>query len=100
MASLLTSVKRKMNRKEITIVNKLGLHARAAAKFVQLASGFQAEINVRSGEKEVSGKSIMGIMMLAAGKGSSIEIKTIGADEDKAMAALESLINNKFGEDE
>jgi len=100
MASLLTSVKRKMNRKEITIVNKLGLHARAAAKFVQLASGFQAEINVRSGETEVSGKSIMGIMMLAAGKGSSIEIKTIGADEDKAMAALESLINNKFGEDE
>ncbi len=89
-----------MNHKEITIINKLGLHARAAAKFVQLASGFQAEINVRSGHKEVSGKSIMGIMMLAAGKGSIIEIKTIGADEDEAMAALESLINNKFGEDE
>jgi phosphotransferase system HPr (HPr) family protein len=89
-----------MNHKEITIINKLGLHARAAAKFVQVASGFQAEINVYSGHKEVSGKSIMGIMMLAAGKGSSIEIKTIGADEDEAMAALESLINNKFGEDE
>ena len=89
-----------MNRKEITIVNKLGLHARAAAKFVQVASGFQAEINVYSDHKEVSGKSIMGIMMLAAGIGSSIEIKTIGADEDEAMTAIESLINNKFGEDE
>jgi phosphotransferase system HPr (HPr) family protein len=100
MASLLTSAKHKMNHKKITIINKLGLHARAAAKFVQVASGFQAEINVRSGHKEVSGKSIMGIMMLAAGKGSSIEIKTIGTDEDDAMAALESLINNKFGEDE
>lgn len=100
MASPLILAKHKMNHKEITIINKLGLHARAAAKFVQLASGFQAEINVRSGHKEVSGKSIMGIMMLAAGKGSIIEIKTIGADEDEAMAALESLINNKFGEDE
>ncbi len=89
-----------MNHKTITIINKLGLHARAAAKFVQVASGFQAEINVRSDHKEVSGKSIMGIMMLAAGKGSSIEIKTIGADEDNAMTALESLINGKFGEDE
>jgi phosphocarrier protein HPr len=89
-----------MIKKEITIINKLGLHARAAAKFVKVASGFQAEINVYSGHKEVSGKSIMGIMMLAAGKGSSIEIKTIGPDEDAAMTALEDLINDKFGEDE
>jgi phosphocarrier protein HPr len=89
-----------MNHKEITIINKLGLHARAAAKFVKVASGFQAEINVYSGHKEVSGKSIMGIMMLAAGKGSTIEIKTIGPDEDIAMAALEALINDMFGEGE
>jgi phosphotransferase system HPr (HPr) family protein len=89
-----------MNHKTITIINKLGLHARAAAKFVQVASGFHAEINVHSGHREVSGKSIMGIMMLAAGKGTEIDIKTIGPDEDEAMAAIEALINNKFGEDE
>lgn len=89
-----------MNHKTVTIINKLGLHARAAAKFVQVASGFQAEINVHSRHREVSGKSIMGIMMLAAGKGLEIEIKTIGPDEDEAMAALETLINDKFGEDE
>jgi phosphocarrier protein len=89
-----------MNHKKITIINKLGLHARAAAKFVQVASRFHAEINVNSSHREVSGKSIMGIMMLAAGKGSEIDIKTIGPDEDEAMAALEDLINNKFGEDE
>ena len=89
-----------MNNKTITIINKLGLHARAAAKFVQVASGFNAEINVISDHREVSGKSIMGIMMLAAGKGSQIEIKTIGPDENEAMTALETLINEKFGEDE
>ncbi|HIF50649.1 MAG TPA: HPr family phosphocarrier protein [Thiotrichaceae bacterium] len=89
-----------MNQKEITIINKLGLHARAAAKFVKIASGFQAEINVYAGHKEVSGKSIMGIMMLAAGKGTTIEIKACGADEDAAMDALAALINDKFGEDE
>jgi phosphocarrier protein HPr len=89
-----------MKQKEITIINKLGLHARAAAKFVKVASGFQCEISVHSGHKEVSGKSIMGIMMLAAGKGSSITIKTVGADEEAALDALETLINDKFGEDE
>lgn len=89
-----------MKQKTITIINKLGLHARAAAKFVQVASGFQAEINVHSGHREVSGKSIMGIMMLAAGKGSEIDIITIGPDEEEAMQALEDLINNRFGEDE
>ncbi len=89
-----------MNQKTITIINKLGLHARAAAKFVKVASNFQSEINVYSGHKEVSGKSIMGIMMLAAGKGSSIDIKTIGPDEDAAMEALDALINDRFGEDE
>tara|TARA_R110000782_G_scaffold43189_2_gene97582 strand:- start:855 stop:1124 length:270 start_codon:yes stop_codon:yes gene_type:complete len=89
-----------MKHKTITIINKLGLHARAAAKFVQVASSFNAEINVNSGHREISGKSIMGVMMLAAGKGAEIDIKTIGPDEDEAMAALEDLINQKFGEDE
>ncbi len=89
-----------MNKKTITIINKLGLHARAAAKFVKTASSYQAETTVHAGHKEVNGKSIMGIMMLAAGKGTSIEIKTIGPDEDTAMEALEALINDKFGEDE
>ncbi len=89
-----------MIRKTVQIINKLGLHARAAAKFVQVASGFQAEINVHSSHRDVSGKSIMGIMMLAAGKGTEIEISTSGPDEKEAMAALEELINNKFGEDE
>jgi phosphocarrier protein len=89
-----------MNHKKITIINKLGLHARAAAKFVQEAARFNAEININSGHREVSGKSIMGIMMLAAGKGTEIEIKTVGPDENEAMAALETLINDKFGEDE
>ncbi len=89
-----------MNRKTIKINNRLGLHARAAAKFVQIASAFQAEINVTSANREVSGKSIMGIMMLAAGKGSEIEITTIGPDEDEAMTALENLINDRFGETE
>ena len=89
-----------MKQKTIKIINNLGLHARAAAKFVQVASGFQAEINIHSSHREVSGKSIMGIMMLAAGKGTEIDITTVGNDEDDAMAALEALINDRFGEKE
>lgn len=89
-----------MIQKEITIINKLGLHARAAAKFVKIASSFPCEININVGHKEVSGKSIMGIMMLAAGKGTTIKIKTVGPQEEAAMAALEALINDKFGEGE
>ena len=82
------------------INNKLGLHARAAAKFVRIASGFQSEIMIHLGNREVSGKSIMGIMMLAAGKGTEINIITIGPDENEAMTSLEDLIINKFGEPE
>ena len=82
------------------ICNKLGLHARAAAKFVRIASGFQSEIMIHLGEREVSGKSIMGIMMLAAGKGTEIRLVTIGPDENDAITALENLIVNKFGEAE
>ncbi len=89
-----------MQTKTLTIVNKLGLHARAAAKFVQTASAFEAEITINSGHREVSGKSIMGIMMLAAGKGKEISVSAVGKDEKEAMKAIEDLINDKFGEDE
>jgi len=89
-----------VKNKKIVIGNKLGLHARAAAKFVRIASGFQSEIMIHLGEREVSGKSIMGIMMLAAGKGTEIRLVTIGPDENEAITALENLIINKFGEAE
>ena len=89
-----------MQTKSITITNKLGLHARAAARFVQLASHHESEINVSIKGKKVSGKSIMGIMMLAASKGASIKISCAGTDEEQAMAQLEELILDKFGEDE
>ena len=89
-----------MKNKKIIISNKLGLHARAAAKFVRIASGFQSEIMIHLGSREISGKSIMGIMMLAAGKGTEINLVIIGADEEEAMTALENLILNKFGEAE
>jgi len=84
----------------VTIVNKLGLHARAAARFVQTASSFNSEINVSLNGRKVSGKSIMGIMMLAASRGSTIEITTAGDDEAEAMRELEQLILDRFGEDE
>ena len=89
-----------MQTKPITIVNKLGLHARAAARFVQLASLYDCEINVSVNGKKVSGKSIMGIMMLAAAKGTTVEITTAGGDEVEAMTRLEELILDKFGEAE
>lgn len=89
-----------MKAKTIIIINKLGLHARAAAKFVQTASAFQADITVTNSNREVSGKSIMGIMMLAAGKGKEISITASGKDEKEAIAALTELIENRFGEDE
>ena len=89
-----------MKNKKIIISNKLGLHARAAAKFVRIASGFQSEIMIHLGSHKISGKSIMGIMMLAAGKGTEISIVTVGPDEDEAMTALENLIINRFGEAE
>ena len=89
-----------MQAKTIIIINKLGLHARAAAKFVQTASAFQSDIMVTSSNREVSGKSIMGIMMLAAGKGKEISITAIGADEKEAITALTELIEDRFGEDE
>jgi phosphocarrier protein HPr len=89
-----------MQTTEIEIINKLGLHARASAKLTQTAASFQSEVFVAKGTKRVNAKSIMGVMMLAAGKGTKIVIETNGGDEVDAMAALVTLINNKFGEGE
>jgi phosphocarrier protein HPr len=89
-----------MIRKDITIVNKLGLHARAAAKFVTLASSFASNIQLTRGNRVVNGKSIMGVMMLAAAKGVSLELIIDGEDEKQALNKLEQLILNRFGEAE
>jgi phosphocarrier protein len=89
-----------MQQREIEIVNKLGLHARASAKLTQLAGQFTAEVWITREGRKVNAKSIMGVMMLAAAKGSSIAIETDGPDEEQAMAALVVLINDKFGEGE
>lgn len=89
-----------MLKQEIEIINKLGLHARASSKFTQTASGFQSEVWVSRNDRRVNGKSIMGLMMLAAAKGSIIELETDGPDEAAAMQALTDLINDYFGEGE
>ena len=89
-----------MLQTEAEIVNKLGLHARASAKLTQLASGFQSEIWLTRNGRRVNAKSIMGVMMLAAGKGATIGIETEGSDADAALQALLKLIMEKFGEDE
>ena len=85
---------------EVEIVNKLGLHARASAKLTQLASGFQSEIWLTRNGRRVNAKSIMGVMMLAAGKGATIGIETAGSDADTALQALLQLVAEKFGEGE
>jgi phosphocarrier protein len=84
----------------VKIVNKLGLHARASAKFVSLAGEFDSEIVLRRDGQEVNGKSIMGIMMLAAGQGSELELCADGPDAAKAISALAGLIAERFEEDE
>jgi phosphocarrier protein len=89
-----------MQDRTVTIVNKLGLHARAAAKFVTLASSFASDIRVSRNGQEVNGKSIMGVMMLAASKGSEITLVADGEDESDAIAGLTELIAQRFGEDE
>ena len=89
-----------VKNKKMVISNKLGLHARAAAKFVRIAAGYQSEVMINLGNQEVSGKSIMGIMMLAAGKGTEINLVTVGPDEEEALIALENLVLNRFGEAE
>lgn len=88
-----------MISKELTIINKLGLHARAAAKLVSLASTFDADIRVAKDGKTVNGKSIMGVMMLAASQNSNITITADGNDEQTAITRLEALVADRFGED-
>ena len=89
-----------MIEEQITICNKLGLHARAAAKFVATASEFEAEIEIEKDGKRVNGKSIMGVMMLAASKGTDIKIFAEGNDADQAMTKIKQLVLDRFGEDE
>ncbi|MCK7575860.1 MAG: HPr family phosphocarrier protein [Chromatiales bacterium] len=89
-----------MIRQELEIRNKLGLHARAAAKLVQCANRFESEVTVERRGQSVNGKSIMGVMMLAASQGTTVVVETTGADEQEAMTAIEQLILDRFGEPE
>ncbi|MBC7955629.1 MAG: HPr family phosphocarrier protein [Cytophagales bacterium] len=89
-----------MIKTSINISNKLGLHARASAKLTKLAGSFQSDVFMSRNARRVNAKSIMGVMMLAAGMGSEVEIETAGPDEQAAMDALRALINEKFGEGE
>jgi phosphocarrier protein len=89
-----------MQESEVEIINKLGLHARASSKLTQLATQFNSEIWVTRKERRVNAKSIMGVMMLAASKGATIQIETDGDDEKEAMFALKALIADRFGEGE
>ena len=85
-------------KKDLTITNRLGLHARPAAMFVQMANRFASDITVERANEKVNGKSIMGIMMLAAGKGLKITVTAMGEDAEEAVRALEELVKGKFGE--
>ena len=87
-----------MIKSTITISNRLGLHARASAKLTKMAGGFRSELHLSRNNRRVNAKSIMGVMMLAAGMGSEIEIEADGPDESEAMAALRILIDGRFGE--
>jgi phosphocarrier protein len=89
-----------MNKTTIRISNKLGLHARASAKLTKLAGGFKSDIHLSRNSRRVNAKSIMGVMMLAAGLGAEIDIETEGEDENEAMEAIRALIDGKFGEGE
>ena len=89
-----------MQQKDITIINKLGLHARAAAKFVTLASQFESSVEVGRNQQKVNGKSIMGVMMLASSKGTTLTIYTDGPDEETALQQIETLILDRFQEGE
>ena len=87
-----------MTERDVEIKNKLGLHARAAAKLVHTAARFRSDIKIRKGDEEVDGKSILGILLLAAGRGSTITLKADGEDERDALDAVEKLIDAKFDE--
>ncbi len=88
-----------MQVEKVMIQNKLGMHARSAAMFVELANRFRSKIMIKRDEIEVNGKSIMGIMMLAAAKGTELILQANGPDESEALERLVSLVNNKFGEE-
>ena len=89
-----------MIKRPITISNKLGLHARASAKLTQMASKYQSAVFIARNGRRVNAKSIMGVMMLAAGMGSTVELESDGPDEEAAIGAIEALFNDKFGEGE
>ena len=89
-----------MIRRSLTISNKLGLHARASAKLTQAASGFASAVWIAKGDRRVNAKSIMGVMMLAAGLGSRVDVEADGPDEEAAIRAVEALFADKFGEGE
>jgi len=89
-----------MQKKSVKVVNKLGLHARASAKLTSAASGFASQVWISRNGRRVNAKSIMGVMMLAAGLGSTVELEADGADEAAAMEAIEKLFADKFGEGE
>src|ERR1700740_2078288 len=89
---------RSMQQREVEIVNKLGLHARAAAKLTQLAAKYQCDVSLARNGRKVNAKSIMGVMMLAAGKGTRVVLETDGPDEEEAMNAIVALIGDYFGE--
>jgi phosphocarrier protein len=89
-----------MQYKEIKILNKLGMHARASAKFTQLASRYRSDVWLTRNDRKVNAKSIMGVMMLAANQGATLVIETTGEDEIEAMQALIQLIEDRFGESE
>lgn len=89
-----------MIQQELEIINKLGLHARASAKFTQLAAKFQSEVWLSRNGRRINAKSIMGVMMLAAGKGAKVTLEANGADEAECIGALSALVNDKFGEGE
>lgn len=89
-----------MSTIDLVITNKLGLHARAAAKLTQLASQYKSDIHIARGEQKVNAKSIMGVMMLAAGLGVQVTIEAQGDDADEALQAIQELFDNKFGEEQ
>ena len=87
-----------MQQREVEIINKLGLHARASAKLTQLAARYQSDVQMSRNGRKVNAKSIMGVMMLAAGKGAKVTFETSGPDEAEAMEAIVALVNDYFGE--
>jgi phosphocarrier protein HPr len=89
-----------MLQREVEIINKLGLHARASAKLTQVAGRFEADVWLSRNGRRVNAKSIMGVMMLAAAKGTTVTVETEGADEEAAMHAVEALVADRFGEEE